>query len=125
MACAGGQLEEFGRKRERILRNGSVPRAILLSGSGNDIAGDECGMLLNHVGSPIAGLNEDIVTGVIDKRVKTVHLTIISTLAPSRHIGSPRQFLSSSTATTSPCPTAADSRAAGAPARAVIEAGIR
>src|SRR6476660_2822339 len=59
MAFSPGQLEDFARRLEKVLRRGDVPRAILLSGGGNDIAGDEFGMLLNHARSPIAGLNDD------------------------------------------------------------------
>lgn len=80
MAFAGGQLEKFCRRLEKLLRSGNVPRAILLSGGGNDVAGDQFGMLLNHASSPIAGLNNDIVTGVIDKRIKTALASVISAI---------------------------------------------
>ncbi len=78
MAYAGGQLDDFTRRLEKVLRKGDVPRAILLSGGGNDIAGDEFGMLLNHAASPIGGWSEEIVTAVIDERIKTAYLAIIS-----------------------------------------------
>ncbi|BBJ24441.1 GDSL-type esterase/lipase family protein [Candidatus Nitrotoga sp. AM1P] len=78
MAYSGGQLEEFTRRIEKVLRNGPVPRAILLSGGGNDIAGDEFGMLLNHAESAIAGLNKTIVDGIINERMKIAYVTIIS-----------------------------------------------
>lgn len=65
MAYSGGQLEEFTRRIEKLLRNGSVPpKAILLSGGGNDVAGDEFGMLLNHKASSISGLNHTITEGI-------------------------------------------------------------
>jgi lysophospholipase L1-like esterase len=80
MAFADGQLEEFSRRLEKLLRNGVVPRAILLSGGGNDLAGSEFGMLLNHAASPIAGLNDDIVTGVIDKRIKIAYVTVVAAI---------------------------------------------
>ena len=50
MAYAG-QFEEFARRLEKLLRQNQVPKAILLSGGGNDIAGTEFAMLLNHVAS--------------------------------------------------------------------------
>ena len=78
MAYGGGQLEEFTRRLEKILRRRQAPTAILLSGGGNDIAGDEFGMLLNHVRSSIAGFNDQIVTGVVDHRVRMAYLTIVS-----------------------------------------------
>lgn len=78
MAYADGQLEEFTRLVEKILRRNSVPRAILLSGGGNDLAGKEFGMLLNHFASAIAGLNDSIVEGAINERAKMAYITIIS-----------------------------------------------
>jgi len=78
MAYADGQLEEFTRLIEKLLRRGAMPRAILLSGGGNDLAGKEFGMLLNHAASAIAGINDSIMTGVIDERVQLAYITIIS-----------------------------------------------
>ena len=80
MAYGDGQLEEFTRTLERLLRNGTVPRAILLSGGGNDVAGDEFGMLLNHAQSSVKGLNEQIVAGLIDQRIKIAYVTILSAI---------------------------------------------
>ena len=43
---------------------GVLPRAILLSGGGNDVAGNRFGVLLNHVQVEAhAGLNEQVVRG--------------------------------------------------------------
>jgi hypothetical protein len=44
MAYAGGQLDDFVRLLEKTIARGTVPKAILLSGGGNDIAGDEFAM---------------------------------------------------------------------------------
>src|SRR6185436_4286109 len=65
MAFSGGQLDTFARRVEKVLRSGAKPRAILLSGGGNDVAGDEFAILLNHATSSLAGINESILTGVI------------------------------------------------------------
>jgi hypothetical protein len=78
MAYERGQLEEFTRRLEKILRKGIVPRAILLSGGGNDVAGTELRVLLNHAASSIPGLNRTIVEGVIDERAKAAYVHIIS-----------------------------------------------
>lgn len=78
MAFAPGQFEDFSRHLEKLLRNGKVPKAILLSGGGNDIAGDEFAMLLNHVRSPIGGVNDDVVRGVIDQRIRVSYISLIS-----------------------------------------------
>ena len=80
MAFSGGQLEEFTRRLEKLLRDGKVPTAVLLSGGGNDIAGDEFEMLLNHARSPIAGLNDDVVAGVIDQRINVSYVAIIAAI---------------------------------------------
>ena len=78
MAYTDGQLDALTRLIEKVLRNGRKPRAILLSGGGNDIAGEEFGMLLNHASSPVGGLNESIVKGVIDERISLAYVEIIS-----------------------------------------------
>lgn len=67
MAYSGGQLTRF-RKVEKLLRRAEIPKAILLSGCGNDVAGKEFFMLLDHAASPAPALNEDIVRGVVDVR---------------------------------------------------------
>lgn len=77
MAYSGGQLDEFARRIDKVIRNGTVPKAILLSGGGNDIAGEQFGLLLNHARSSIAGLNESVVSGIIDQRVFEAYVTII------------------------------------------------
>jgi len=80
MAHSQGQFEEFARRLEKLLRDGKVPSAILLSGGGNDIAGDEFAILLNHAASTLPALNEDIVRGIIDIRLQEAYATIISGL---------------------------------------------
>ena len=76
MAYAEGQLTDLSRLIEKLIRQGNTPKAILLSGGGNDIAGDEFGMLLNHKKSSIYGLNDKIVEGVMD-RISHAYVTII------------------------------------------------
>jgi len=73
-----GQLEEFARTIEKLLRQSSVPDAVLLSAGGNDIAGDQFQMLINHVRAAHAGLNDQVVEGVIDVRVFDAYVTILS-----------------------------------------------
>ncbi len=80
MAYSSGQLEEFLRRIEKLLRRGVVPRAVVLSGGGNDLAGPEFAMLLNHADSTIAGLSEPILKGVIDERLRTAYMVIISSV---------------------------------------------
>ncbi len=78
MAYGGGQLDDFARCLEQVLRAGTVPKAILLSGGGNDVAGDEFGMLINHKLSPTPGLNADILEGVLQQRIRFAYATILS-----------------------------------------------
>jgi hypothetical protein len=80
MAYSGGQLERFSRLIEKQLRRGRVPKAILLSGGGNDLAGAgaEFGMLLDHARSASAGLNEQVASGVIDQRGRLAYISILS-----------------------------------------------
>jgi hypothetical protein len=85
MAFSGGQLDDFARRVEKVMRSGRTPRAILLSGGGNDVAGDEFGVLLNHAASSLAGLNESIVAGVIDERVRDAYVTILSAVTAISH----------------------------------------
>jgi lysophospholipase L1-like esterase len=80
MAYSGGQFEEFARRLEKLLRQGRVPDAILLSGGGNDIGGDEFAILLNHSGSALPAINQDIVHGVIDVRLRDAYAFLISGL---------------------------------------------
>jgi hypothetical protein len=95
MAYGRGQLEELTRRLEKLLRRGVVPKAVLLSGGGNDVAGDEFGMLLNHARSAIRGLNEEVIAGVIDRRIRFAYVTILSAITTvcEQRIGRPLPIL--------------------------------
>jgi lysophospholipase L1-like esterase len=80
MAYSGGQFDDFVRLLEKLLRQGRVPDAILLSGGGNDIAGDQFAMLINHAASGLPPLNDDVVHGVIDIRARNAYAFLISGL---------------------------------------------
>lgn len=47
-------------------------------GGGNDVAGDQFGMLLNHARSGMPHLNEQIASGVIEDRIRSAYITILS-----------------------------------------------
>jgi hypothetical protein len=79
MAYGGGQLEELTRRIEHLLERNTVPWAILLSGGGNDVAGPEFGVLLNHAKSGVPGLNELIVQGVLE-RIRLAYITILQSI---------------------------------------------
>jgi len=80
MAFGRGQLDGFAAGVEKIIASGNTPKAILLSGGGNDIAGDEFGFLINHAGSPNQGFNDSVVRGVIEERVRDAYVWIIKTI---------------------------------------------
>lgn len=68
-----GQLDKFARLIDKIVSIGAKPKAILVSGGGDDIAGAEFGMLIDDIDLPNGGWNEQIVAGVIDVRVATAY----------------------------------------------------
>jgi lysophospholipase L1-like esterase len=80
IAYGAGQFDDFARLIEKLLRQGRVPDAILLSGGGNDIAGDEFVILINHVLSGLPAVNADIVRGVVDIRLRNAYTFLISGL---------------------------------------------
>lgn len=80
MAYSGGQFEQFARRLEKLLRQDRVPDAVLISGGGNDLAGDEFAMLLNHAASGLPTLNVDVVRGIIDVRLANACVFLISAL---------------------------------------------
>ena len=86
-----GQLEEFTRVIERLIRRGTIPDAILLSGGGNDIAGTQFGMLIDHVRSAHAGLNPQVIGGIIDQRIFDAYVTILTAVTDvcGRRTGGP------------------------------------
>ena len=78
MAYDVNQLDKLARKLEKLGREGKVPRAILLSGGGNDIAGTEFSVLLNHKRSSLPPLNEQVVAGMIDERLRAAIVELAS-----------------------------------------------
>jgi len=80
MAYSDGQLADFNRKVEKLIRRGETPRAILLSGGGNDIAGDEFHVMLNHKDSAAPGINEQVVAGILDERLVLAYVQILTSV---------------------------------------------
>jgi hypothetical protein len=71
------QLEAFGRKLEHLKDDSRAPRAILLSAGGNDMAGDEFALLLNHAASGMPPLNAKIVDGLINDRLRFEMISLL------------------------------------------------
>jgi hypothetical protein len=74
MVSRVGQLDKFARCMDKIVALGATPKAILISGRGDDIAGTEFGMLINNIDlQPIPGWNDQIIAGVIDTRIAAAY----------------------------------------------------
>jgi lysophospholipase L1-like esterase len=71
-----GQLDRLAQRFERLARANRRPRAILLSAGGNDIAGEEFAVMLNHHRSGLPPLSEGVVTGVIEERLSTAIVSL-------------------------------------------------
>ena len=80
MAYDVAQLTALTRTMDNLQSDGHVPRAILLSGGGNDIAGEEFAVLLNHANSGLPALNTRIAAEVIDGRLRLAMATVIATV---------------------------------------------
>ncbi len=95
MAYDDGQLLDFSRRLEKVIRKGITPAAILLSGGGNDIAGEEFEMLLDHKGSMKPGLNKLVVEGILQQRILLSYTTIISAVTKicQERVGRPIRIL--------------------------------
>jgi lysophospholipase L1-like esterase len=72
--------ETQGRKLARLFlglaSGGREPEAVLVSAGGNDIAGDELALLLNHRASPLPAVNEDVLRGVLE-RIATAYRSLL------------------------------------------------
>ena len=77
MAYDADQLVPFRRVFERIQKRGETPRAILLSGGGNDFAGPELAMLLDHHGSGHGGINSTITTELVQRRMREAWASLL------------------------------------------------
>jgi hypothetical protein len=80
MAYSAKQIAEFDEVLAKLVRRSIVPKAILVSAGGNDVAGDQFAMLLNHRLSPTPGLNLSVVSGVIDDRVRQAYITKLAAM---------------------------------------------
>lgn len=80
MAYGQGQLYNLSRSLEKINSAGHSPKAVILSGGGNDIAGKEFGMLLNSALSAIGGWAPEIIESLIEERILDAYQVIIATV---------------------------------------------
>lgn len=80
MAFNPSQIGDLARRFERLLQDRKPVRAVLVSGGGNDIAGDEFGMLLEHALSGKAAVNQVIADQVVNGRIRDALLRLIGTV---------------------------------------------
>ena len=80
MAYDPGQLSGFNRMLDKLQQQGRPPAAVMLSAGGNDIAGPTLAALLNDGASPAPGLNESVMVGVVDQRLRDALVTVLSTV---------------------------------------------
>jgi hypothetical protein len=78
MAYDASQLSKLAGLFEKLGQQGQVPRAILLSGGGNDIAGTEFSVFLNHKQSGLKAVNDEVANGVIRGRLQFAAASLIS-----------------------------------------------
>jgi hypothetical protein len=78
MAYLGGQIDGLSRVFQKVVSQGAIPKAVLLSGGGDDIAGPQFGMLLNNRDSPIKGWSVDILEGVIEDRIAAAYVAMFN-----------------------------------------------
>lgn len=96
MAYGDGQLDAFARALEKLVRGGRAPRAVLLSGGGNDVASRAAfALLLDHARSPTPGLNAALLTGLVDERLRHAAITLLAAVSElcRRELGAPIPIL--------------------------------
>jgi hypothetical protein len=81
MAYGTAQLDSLYKRFLKLRRKERVPKAVLLSGGGNDLAGTELQMLLNHKRSGLTPLNDQAVAGVIDERLAAAVTSLASAIS--------------------------------------------
>lgn len=78
MAFGPGQIDTFVRSIEKSIAGGKTPKALLLSGGGNDVAGPQLATLLNHARSGRPGLSQSVTAGIVEERVRDAYVTVLS-----------------------------------------------
>jgi lysophospholipase L1-like esterase len=78
MAYEDGQLSKLERALRKVSDEKRPLRAVLLSGGGNDIAGDEFAMLLNHKQSGLPPLNARVVAGLFEERLRAALISLVA-----------------------------------------------
>ena len=84
MAYGGGQLDEFARtRREGAARRREAEGDPRSRAAATTWPAIEFAQLLNHAVSAHAGLNQEVVSGIIDQRVYDSYVTILAPITAS------------------------------------------
>ena len=89
MAHDPAQVDKLTRAFEKVAARARKPVAILLSGGGNDIAGEEFAQLLNHSGSGLPAINATVARGIVDERLRAAMGSLVGvvTRLSEEHFG--------------------------------------
>ena len=71
------QLADLTFALKKIRDQKKIPKAILLSGGGNDIAGEELVMLLNHANSGLHPVSNTMLDEIMNVRMRTAYISLI------------------------------------------------
>jgi lysophospholipase L1-like esterase len=71
------QLDKLARKLAKLKEARRTPLAVLLSAGGNDIAGEDFAVLLNHRRSGLSALNAQVVEGLVGERLRVALLQLL------------------------------------------------
>ena len=80
MAYEEHQLDALIEELDQLADAGKAPRAVLLSGGGNDFTGGALEMLLNYSHPDLTALNEPIMAAAIDERLRNAYEYLIGEL---------------------------------------------
>jgi len=75
MAYEPKQLDKVARLLLKLKRDERTPRAILMSGGGNDIS-EDLALCLNNKSSGLPPLSESVLVGVIDQRLRVIMIQL-------------------------------------------------
>ncbi|MEM9902655.1 MAG: caspase family protein [Pseudomonadota bacterium] len=77
MAFSPKQKRGFAKAFVKMVQRGEPPTAVLLSGGGNDIAGEQFRMMINPKAGSRPGINRVILDEIVHVRLREAYLTLI------------------------------------------------
>ncbi len=80
MAFALGQRDGFTRQFVKMVERDQEPAAVLLSGGGNDFAGEQFRLLINPAPGQSRGANDVMINELIHVRLRQAYITLIGAI---------------------------------------------